>query len=1113
MEDDSPAAIEAAIAALEAQRGVLGDAVADIALASLRDKLSSARSRARWTQQQLKSVTVLFMDVVGSTTLARQLDPEDVHAIMDGALDRLTRVVQMHHGRVLQYAGDSLLAAFGTEEAHEDDPENAVRAGLAILEAAKDQAGDVERAHGLAGFGVRVGIHTGAVLLGGGVDAENSIRGVTVNIAARMEQTAPPGRLRISHATYRQVRGVFDVTEEPLIEVKGISQPVRSYLVERSKPRAFRMVSRGVEGAETRMVGRDAELSRLTDTFCAALEERTLQTVTLAGEAGLGKTRLMFEFYSWLELRPETLWFFQARARPDSGGIPYGLLRDMFFWRFEIADSDTQAEAQTKLAQGFGSVFGERAEEQTALLGQLIGLDYAASPTIAGIVSDARQIRDRAVHAVAQYFRLLLASGGAAIVVMLEDLHWADDGSLDFINLLSQACRDLPMLVLCLARPALFERRPLWGSGQDNHERIVLSPLSRRSSRELADVILGRLDPVPAALRDLVTASAEGNPYFIEELVAMLIDDGVIVTHVDDAGERWRVDADRLLRVHVPTTLAGLLQARLDALPSDERRALQQASVIGHVFWDEPLQRIDSASIEALPSITRRELALGRETTAFEGTNEYVFKHHLLHQVSYESVLRRHRKEQHRLTAQWLVARSQGREAEFNGLIADHFERAGDAAMAWVYLRRAAHDAARSYANAQALDYIGRALALAPESEREARFELLATRIEVLGHSGRRAEQDATVSELEALAAAMGDAALRARAAGFRASHAVATGNYRVAIEVAAKAAAWAEQAGTPDAALLAQMNSARAMQLLGDAAAQRHAEQSLELARAAGDRKIECNALNQLGIVACELGRYAAARVHYQHALELARAIGDRVMESSVLNNLGDVERYLGNYAAALELLQAGRRVCAEIGRRMSEPYLLCNLAQVARARGDAAAALDWARQAQSLAQAMSDRDLEASALMTAGDALADSGDVAAARAAYERSVAIFRELGRSAMLAEPLGALAELALAEGHVEEALASVDEIVSLMEASHGLEGAEDPLRVMLTCHEVLRAGGRPHAGDFLDRAHAQLMAQAAMLEGTQRESFLANVPSHRAILAAARHHSTESKERP
>jgi class 3 adenylate cyclase len=275
--------LEETIAALGAQRAVLGDAVVAMAIAPLQERLTALRARAQG-EQQLKTVSILFMDVVGSTQLSEHLDPEDVHAVMDAALERLSALVRVYRGRVLKYAGDSLLAAFGAEQALEGDAERAVRAGLAILEEAPRLAAEIRAAYGLRDFNLRVGINTGRVLLGGGVDAESSIRGTPVNIAARMEQTAPPGGLRISHDTYRHVRGVFDVEAQAPIEIKGITGPVRSYLVLRAKPRAFRVANRGVDGIDSPMVGRDAELARIAEIFQRMRDESSLALVTVVGE-------------------------------------------------------------------------------------------------------------------------------------------------------------------------------------------------------------------------------------------------------------------------------------------------------------------------------------------------------------------------------------------------------------------------------------------------------------------------------------------------------------------------------------------------------------------------------------------------------------------------------------------------------------------------------------------------------------------------------------------------------------------------------------------------------------------------------------------------------------
>jgi len=1068
-----------------------------MAIAPLRDKLTALRARAQG-KQQLKTVTILFMDIVGSTQLSQYLDPEDVHAVMDTALERLSALVRGQNGQVLKYAGDSLLAAFGAEYALEGDAERAVRAGLAILEEAPRLAAEVEAAYGLQGFNLRVGINTGRVLLGGGVDGESSIRGTPVNIAARMEQTAPPGGLRISHQTYRHVRGVFDVEEQVPIEIKGITGPVLSYLVLRAKPRAFRVVNRGLEGIESPMVGRDAELARITETFQRVREKNNLALVTVVGEPGIGKSRLGFEFTHWLELLSERVRFFQGRPQHYGNNVPFGLLRDLIAWRFEILERDSQATAQAKLAQGFGQVLGERAAEFTALVGQLIGFDYAANPHIAAIASEGKQIRDRAFHALAEYIRLLHRQDGAPIVFLLDDLHWADDGSLDFVNHLSQAGRDLPILILGLTRAMLYERRPLWGSGQSNNQRIDLAPLTKRGTRELIETLLSRLETVPAALRDLLASSAEGNPYFVEELVGMLIDDGVVVT----TEEPWRVVGDKLLEVNVPTTLTGVLQARIDSLPVPEKAALQQASVIGHVFWDEALRRISPTAGTALESLTRRELTYERDTSAFEGTREFVFKHHMLHQETYQSVLKRQRCEHHRVTADWLVERSGDRASEYFGLIAEHYDRAGDTGNAVEYLRRAGEDAARSYVNAAALEYISRALAILPADDRATRFSLLTTRSDIYARTGRRGEQAEDVALLEQVAEALDDDAFRARAAALRAALALVLGDYRVAVAAAAHAVAWAERAGHPAAALRARINWARALQFQGDyAAAEAHVERSLVLARELGDRSVEATTLGQCGILAMQRGHYGIARDYYRKALAVARSIGHRSLESGMINNLGEIEQHLGNYDAALEQFQAGRRLCAEIGQRLADAYLLCNMALSAFRRGDAAGSIARVAQSMQLAEELKDRDLQAVLRCIRGHAHAARGEWDDASACYQAALALFRELGRATMPPEPIAGLARVALARGDIAGAMATIAEVIAHFDGGGSVDGTEDPLWIYLTCHEVLAAAAAPRSAEFLERTHRLLSERAEPLGAAERATFLGNVPSHRAIVAA------------
>jgi class 3 adenylate cyclase/tetratricopeptide (TPR) repeat protein len=627
---DPPDKIAATIAALEAQRSVLGDAVVDTALAPLHREL--AMRQAREHRQQLKQVSVLFVDVVGSTAIGQQLGPEEIHSVMDSALGRFTEVVQSHHGRVLQYTGDGMLAAFGTEEAGEDDVESAIRAGLGIIEEARLQAPEVRQLHGVPDFNVRAGVHTGTVLLGGGVDAEGSIRGATVNVAARMEQSAPPGRLRISHDSYRHVRGQFDVTEQALISVKGVEQPLRSYLVDRARPRAFRVLARGIEGVHTPMVGRESELAALCTAFDSAAAQCKARSITVVAEAGLGKSRLLAEFQQ--TLNQQTCWLLLARAHPRSALHPYGLLRDIFARQFQIGESDPAELARNTLVGGLVSLFVQEGEAPIHLIGHLIGLDFSASSHVAEVLGDEAEFRRRAFDAAALCLRRL--SMTRPVVLVLDDLHWSDSGTLAFLRHLHGSNQDTPFLSLTLTRPSLFERDSDCLASEGGHVQLELKPLDKDLSHQLAELLLNRLPEVPAALRALLAGGAEGNPFYMEELVKMLIDEGVILTEANG----WRVLPDKLLGARVPATLTGVLQARLDALAPPERRALQQAAVVGQVFWDRALSAIDPAAVDVIPMLLRKRLIVRHDTPAFDDTCEYAFQHNLLHQVTYDSVLK-----------------------------------------------------------------------------------------------------------------------------------------------------------------------------------------------------------------------------------------------------------------------------------------------------------------------------------------------------------------------------------------------------------------------------------------------------------------------------------------
>jgi predicted ATPase/class 3 adenylate cyclase len=1104
--------LEAAIAALQAQRSVLGDAVVEPLLAAAEAQLAAlnAPARAPAFPQSLRQVSILFMDVVGSTTLAQHLDPEEISAVMDDALARGTAVVQAHAGKVLQYAGDSILAVFGADEAREDDAERAVRCGLALLELGRALGAEVRATHGHEAFDVRVGIHSGGVLLGGGVDADGSIRGIAVNIAARMEQTAPAGCLRISHDAYAQVRGLFEVERQEPLAVKGVDEPIQSYLVRRAKPRSFRLASRGIEGVATRMIGRDAELEALQDAFKRLFVERRLAAISVVADAGIGKSRLLYEFSAWTDARPESFYLFRGRAAPQAQGQPFGLLRDIVAWRFQIADDDSLEVARAKVEQGIVPLFvdddgPELAEGHAHLLGHLIGIEWRDSRHVRGILDDPRQIRNRAFHAAAELFRRIGAADGTPVVLQLEDLHWADNETLDFLAYLAEVGREIPLLIVACTRPTLFERRAGW-CAERVHRRIDLQPLGRDMSRLLAGELLKKLPDVPIALRELVTGGAEGNPFYMEELVKMLIDQGAIET-----GDAWKVNAERLLLTRVPATLTGVLQARLDGLPAPERLTLQQASVIGSVFWDRALLALDEQAGETLPALVRRELALPREDAGRDDLREYAFKHQILHQVTYATVLKSARRELHGKLARWLAAQSGLRANDFVGAAARHFELAGDTANAAEYHARAAEQARTRMAHDAVLDHVQRALRLL---ERMAgagapllRWRLLEVREATLDMQGDRAAQRADIEAMSALAEALDSDRGRAHAAWRRSAWAHRIADYATTEAAARQAVEWATRAHEAELRLLAQRMVAMSLAFQGRTAEGRAmAQQTLAESRALGIARIEGSCLNALAVIAGIRNDEVEALRFDQQSLVAYRAVGDRRNEAIAHGNIGAGWTGLGEVERARSELEEGLRLMRSNGDRALEVSPRCALSTLALWRGDDAQALMHARAALEIAIAVGARDQESAAWCRVGDAELALGRHATAAQAFEAAHARAVEIG-SPYRHDASAGLARVALAQGDTAAARQALEPVLALGASTAAtddlFDGVEFPRAIEWTCHRVLAQAGDPAAEAWRLRAKGALEAQAAAIpDAALRASFLGNIPLHREISASS-----------
>ena len=1057
-----------AVAAERDTQAMLSHAIQRLIPRQLAERLLATRGQV---SSERRMITILFCDVKGSTARAEKLDPEEVKEIMDGAFEFLIAPIYRHEGTLAQVMGDAILAFFGAPIAHEDDPERAIRAALEITAGAAEYATRLEQERGIEGFGVRVGINTGLVVVGElGTDlrVEYTAVGDAINLAARMEQNAPVGGILITHDTYRHVRGVFDVLPQEPLAVKGKAEAVQTYLVQRAKPRAFRFETRGVEGVETRTIGREPELQALQNAYLDAVEggpvpgrsslgttlsrdDRTeagprqdwgeTRVAIVSGDAGVGKSRLLYEFLNWAELRPEQFWLFKGRARAETQGVPYAVLRDLFANRFEILESDSAATVLRKFRAGMqGFLDPERAD----LVGHLAGFDLrtAGSQAVSNLLGDA-SFAQLATAYLLNYLRAMAAQ--QPLLMLLEDLHWADDSSLNLIDHIVTEIPAAKLLLVCLARPALFERRPNWGEGREAYVHLTLKPLSRRQSRALVGEILKKVEGIPDDLCDLIVDGAEGNPFYVEELIKMLIEEGVIVC----AEQAWWVELPRLKGLHVPATLTGVLQARLDSLPREARDVLQRASVVGRVFWDGAVaalavgetQQPDAAQVAPLLDVLReRELVFRRERSTFSDAQEYIFKHLILHDVTYETVLLKLRRSYHKQVAQWLEANAGERVGEYAGLIAEHYERAGEGALTAHWLARVAEDAKQTGAFREAVRACERALALLPASEKATRADLLVRLGEGHGMLGDLAGALREIGAGLALAREAGDGKTAAHALCQLAHMNYWQGAYAEMQNLASEALAAAKDAGDPHSEALALMRLGIAAQLhqhdlvLG----RRYLEESLALFRQLGRTNEMASCLNNLGEIPRSQGDYAAAAKYYEESLVVRRQAGNRAGMTVTLFNLGEVAAAQNDCAMATRYHEEGLALAAEIGFRATIMLFPGGLGHSAAAMGDVASARRYFQRALSEAMAVGSLSVELYALVGFARLKALTGEPVGAAEwlglimahpsfdtdAQQRAEALLTTL-REALPADEL----EAALARGKALQLQAVVDELLA------------------------------------------------------------------------------------
>ena len=704
------------------------------------------------TRAERKVVTVLFADLVGFTSRAEQLDPEDVQAVLSPYYARLRGELERFGGTVEKFIGDAVMALFGAPVSHEDDPERAVRAALAI----RDWAREENRIE------IRVGVATGEALITLGARPEHGegmAAGDVVNTAARLQAVAPVNGILVGQRTFHATCAAIDYRTVPPVEAKGKKEPVPVWEVVAARARLGVDVT---HQAKTLLVGRDRELALLRNALARVRAERSPQLVTLMGVPGIGKSRLVHELRQLVEAEPELVAWRQGRSLPYGEGVSLLALAEMIKAQAGILETDTTGEAEAKLAQMVSEVAGDTPEA---------GWLARHLSTLAGLRGDSRgsgpsgDRRGEAFAAWRQFFEALAEE--RPLVLVFEDLHWADDGLLDFVHYLAGWAASVPMLLIGTARPELLARQPGWGGGKPNAVTLSLSPLSYEDTVRLIGLLSGRA-VIEAGEQAALVAHAGGNPLYAEQYVQMLADQQAV--------------RPRNRALPVPESVQGIIGARLDLLSAPEKRVMHDAAVIGKVFWPAAVAALGATNGDAagkagleecLHTLQSRQFLRHERVSSMAGESQYAFIHVLVRDVAYGQIPRAARAEKHIRAAGWIESLS--RAEDHAEMLAHHYvaalqlARAANqdttamAPRARTALQAAGDHAFALNALASAAGFYRTALELWPQDESEQRARLLRLLGTVLYETGDLEQAKAVLSEGAEVAEAAGLPAMRAR--------------------------------------------------------------------------------------------------------------------------------------------------------------------------------------------------------------------------------------------------------------------------------------------------------------------------------------------------------------
>ena len=874
--------------------------------------------------EERKVVTVLFADLVGFTSRSERMDVEDVRGTLAPYHALLRNQLEHHGGTVEKFIGDAVMALFGAPVAHEDDPERAVRAALAIR-AAIERLNDEQPGLDLH---VRIGIDTGEAFVVLGADVargEGMASGDVVNTAARLQTAAPIDGILVGETTFHATDRPITYRPVEPVSAKGKSEPVPVWEALEARSRFGVDV---VQRPTTPLVGRSEELDLLLDALRRCRSERAAQLVTVVGVPGIGKSRLVWELFEAVEADPDYIIWRQGRSLPYGDGVTYWALGEMIKAQAGILDSDTVHEARDKLRASVSELLPDPAEA-----------DWVEGHvrTLAGITTeDAVTETNRGDEATTAWRRYLEALADRdPLVLVFEDLHWADDALLDFVDHLVDWAQGVPMLVVCTTRPELLDRRRGWGGGKRNALTIALSPLSDVDVAHLIGTLLDQV-VLPAETQQTLLTTAAGNPLYAEEYVRMLIDRG----YLQREGAGWRLTATGDLPV--PESVQGLIAARVDDLPADEKRLLQDAAVLGKVVWQGALaamSEVSRFSLEApLHALERREMLRRERRSTVGADTEYAFRHVLMRDVAYGQIPRAQRAEKHQRAAEWIKSVSADRE-NAPELLAHHYSSAlgyaRDAGQPTdelelrtrLALRDAAERAFALYSQTQAERLFQEALALWPEDDPGWPDLVVATAD--AGFSSQRT--DAMIEALgrarDRLAAA-GDVAAAAKAemlVGFR------YWNEGRGDEAAASIAGSREllEGAEPSPAVAFVLSRLAISFMLRD-----EFEETIELSERATEiaeqfdlDEIRAHALNTSGVARVGQGDVSGL-AQLEHSIEIAERINALDLTIRGYKNLGSVLFDLGERERAVELGQRGLELATRFGAEYQMRWFEAELA-----------------------------------------------------------------------------------------------------------------------------------------------------------------------------------------